>query len=69
MKHTINTFSLEMNIKGHARIMMFKVDKIKKLHSEYEEARKAAGNGQNGVSFKSFISQLVRQAKSIRETA
>jgi hypothetical protein len=43
------------------------LDIIKKLHSEYEEARKAAGNGQNGVPFKSFISQLVRQAKSIRE--
>lgn len=41
--------------------------KIRKLHSEYVAAIKSAGNGQNGVPFKSFITQLVRQAKSIRE--
>lgn len=40
------------------------LEKIRKLHSGYKAARKAAGNG---VPFKSFISQLVRQAKSIRE--
>ncbi len=41
--------------------------KIRKLHSEYVVAIKSAGNGQNGVPFKSFITQLVRQANSIRE--